>query len=380
MADTNKKSWVVVASEQAWFKACAKAEQFDPFPANSISAWRGSTKSLSHKILIGRGPLKKNVFTLPTFFLSYEPETSPPFAIPNQTSDLAASIMMKQPSQEWVELQGDEVGLLIEAYAVKHFTFDALAQYKSEVRTSGLSQQAGEKSIKNLIRELFSDVERRVDILIGLHAIRHFALVWKPLHRAQQLIQIDAQTKEAQIHEEASLAALIPYQFNAEAREALWVSYLPIEKISGAKVHIPLVLFQNALWEKQSRIRFLHEFWVLEYFADLYSTEDKEKAVYINELERLVKEHLANRLELFGKLKGDILRSSLMSNLKSCFQALGITFNEGIVRQAKRVRDKLSHGQDVEDAEIVAAEAGIRYLPPLLIRKHLQANGISLDG
>lgn len=43
------------------------------------------------------------------------------------------------------------------------------------------------------------------------------------------------------------------------------------------------------------------------------------------------------------------------------------------------MRDKLVHAEYVEESRVVSAKIRIATLPPLLVRKHLEKNGVKLQ-
>lgn len=208
----------------------------------------------------------------------------------------------------------------MELYAILPSANDVLAGLKKEERSGPeINEQT---PIKKLVTETFSRLTESLEILIGIYTIQHFALVWEPLSRTRQLIQIDSLTKQAQIQNHASLGSIIPYQFSLGAKEAIGITRVSLEALLRAKVHLPLVFLQRALWERQPHVLFLYYFLVLEYFSELYAEGDTEMAAFIAELEPLVLTKGPEALELFQKLKRDALRRPLLANLKSCFALL----------------------------------------------------------
>lgn len=378
-AEQAQDKYVFVVSEQAWFKACADPKDFPPFNSKHVTSWRSRGGDQHFKVVVGRGPFKRPVFSLPVLFLDYSPYASPGFAVPNVTAGLPASVMMRRPKQEHIEFEENEVAVFMELYAIWPSANDLLAGLQKEERSGPeINEQT---PIKKLVTETFSRLTESLEILIGIYTIQHFALVWEPLSRTRQLILIDPLTKQAEIQNHAFLGSIIPYQFSLGAKEAIGITGVSLEALLRAKVHLPLVFLQRALWERQAHVRFLYYFWVLEYFSELYAEGDTQMAAFIAELEPMVISKGPEASELFQKLKRDALRRPLLANLKSCFAALNIPFeqHEEDLKEAKRIRDKLVHAEHIDESRVVSAKSRIATLPPLLVQKHLEKNGVKLQ-
>jgi ribosomal 50S subunit-associated protein YjgA (DUF615 family) len=112
----------------------------------------------------------------------------------------------------------------------------------------------------------------------------------------------------------------------------------------------------------------------------LHKTEDEKTRKFVVELEQLVKAHFnSESIELFKQKKGELLRSTLLENIKACLSHFNISYKEEALKRAKKVRDQLSHGQPVDDLELTYVEGEIRDLPRLLLRKALEEKGINLS-
>ena len=85
-------------------------------------------------------------------------------------------------------------------------------------------------------------------------------------------------------------------------------------------------------------------------------------------------------LDYFRARKGDLIRRPLTEKVKTCFHILKIQYNDAVFKKAKKVRDSLSHGSQVELQNLEEAELYIREIVRHMIRRDLEYAGIFLDG
>ena len=75
-----------------------------------------------------------------------------------------------------------------------------------------------------------------------------------------------------------------------------------------------------------------------------------------------------------------MLRFSLAEKMKACCEVLRLQFDDRFFKNAKRVRDSLSHGSKYQHAELVEAESYVRELARHVLKRMLESKGVFLDG
>src|SRR5262249_15924859 len=103
-----------------------------------------------------------------------------------------------------------------------------------------------------------------------------------------------------------------------------------IVSLVEAKLTEPLVFLKDSLWEKDIRVRFLLQFWIVECFAEKRAAsipDDVTARELVKALEQFTEKHLPNHLAYFKNRKGELLRRTLVEKVKACCDALRIQYD-----------------------------------------------------
>jgi hypothetical protein len=223
--------------------------------------------------------------------------------------------------------------------------------------------------------------------IAGAYALYQYPLVWRPLEERHLYFFINSESKQAT----KSLETLqpdnfIPFKLNpgGRIRDSLLADALIAnpEQIIHAEIGAPLVLLKDSMWHSDLRTRFLLQFWIIEYFAEKYSTgssADPDAAQLADALDDLVAQHLPQHLARFKSKKGEFTRRTLAEKAQAAFAYLKIQYDDRVFKGAKRVRDNLSHGSSYGQNDLVEMELYVREIARHMIRRDLEFKGIFLD-
>ncbi len=293
--------------------------------------------------------------------------------------------MVQSPARR-IEVDESSALLLLEVGIVELCSADCLARYDAEIQKRAANLKPGE--LGQLVHPNLLESRRRLDTIIGAYAFYQYPLVWDCVGRSDSILLVDLRTKKVSSRSYFVIDNFIPFRLQAgkkvisgrlsDAIAANWGG------VVQAELSLPFLLLGQSLWEKNLNVRFLMQFWILEYLAQRHAKELGEDAAvreFVEQLGKLVAERFPQHAERFRKRKGQLARPSLSEVI--CAYAndrdvLDNDLDERMLKRAVRVRNRLSHGADVDNDDMRMVELAVRRIARRAVRSELEAVGITL--
>jgi hypothetical protein len=371
---------VLVTRSQAFFQAFVLPNTLPAIDAQWIDHFHLSLPiqvGTSVRAWLGRGPVTHHLGVSAMLFFEGSDDAYPVFSYPSESpkgSGLKASKTTRL-------LVADEQTAIfcLEAISVTLVPPEAFDQ--------GLAERLDD-TIATLVQQTVATNGSILATIAGAYALYQYPLVWRPVEERHLYFFINPETKHATKSSETLRPDnFIPFKLNPAARihDGLLADALitnPAQIIQAA-ISAPLVLLKDSMWHSDLRTRFLLQFWIIEYFAEKYSTgssTDPDAAQLADALDDLVAQHLPQHLARFRSKKGEFTRRSLAEKAQAAFGHLRIEYDDRTFKRAKRVRDNLSHGSSYDSNDLVDMERYVREVARHFIRRDLELKGIFLDG
>jgi hypothetical protein len=326
---------------------------------------------------LGRGPISHQLGASATMFFEGSDDPYPVFSYPSE-SPKGSGLKASKTTRLLVADEHTAIFCLeaISTMPVQPAAFDQGLAEQLDEHTTALFQQALAAN---------GDV---LATIAGAYALYQYPLIWRPLEERHLYTFIRADNKQAtKSFETLRPDNFIPFKLDAasKVRDGLLVDTVTaqVPQILQLAASEPLVLLKDSMWHSDIRTRFLLQFWIIEYFADKHSPTspaDPETAQFVDALETLVERHLPRHLPYFKSRKGDLTRRTLAEKLQAAFAVLKIQYDDRTFKNAKRIRDGLSHGRPYDQKELVEIELYVREIARHMLRRDLELRGIFLDG
>jgi len=215
----------LVVRQQAWFRSFVESEALAGFPlaiVNSVALQ--PINVIRARVLIGRGALNHEL----------PPEFSPWFG---------------HGEEPYPVLQCPSIG-------------PRGAGLFGRTKTSSLT--ASDQEAVCLIEV---SVVQRLEQAIDLYTLYQYPVVWEPVGVWPLVAFVNLETQTLQQITTMTPDNFIPFRLNAKdkVKDGFLVDDGLVEwhRLESNDLHIPLVLFQRALWQKNLQVRFLEMFWVI---------------------------------------------------------------------------------------------------------------------
>lgn len=383
MADKKDPPHWLITIQQAWFRPFVEVQQLPLFPADKLDHWIASNPGTHYtNILLGRGPFDHEFAGPPKLFFDYNDKAYPTFDCPGITSAEVTLCQKLVPRR--IEADKDNALFLIEVYCLYPTTSDLFEIWHKELSRAGKDGGPRGGPASDLINGGLLKAREVLHSIIGAYVLYQYPLVWERLAQIQSLAIVDTENHRINRNETESLDTSIPFKLRFKENITDGKISDPIIRnvpsIANAKLDIPFLFLQHALWEQERRIRFIYQFWIIEYFASTHKYKDPEIRKFAKDLEKLVTSKFPAHLAAhFRMKKGELLRKPLIDNIRACFNRLGMPYNEALLKKAKRLRDQLSHGQKIDHNDLEKIEQEVRSIVRLLIRKELEHRRVRLD-
>ena len=373
----------LVVRHHAWFLASAEHEGLDPFPLDEVN-----TVSLSEpgetlgRVLIGRGPLQRDVQPTPRFWFEHGENPYPVFQCPSIGPAGAGVYGDTKPTR--LTADDDDVVVLLDVASFHPVSTTFPAEYAEEgMPTVDTDGQRIVGPHHSMVERLLGENHARLVQAIGMYALYQYPIVWKPLGVFPAAALIDVVAKTQQLMTPLPVDNFIPFRLKAEPKvqNGLLVddALTHLHRLASDDLHLPLMLLQRTLWQTSVRLRFLETFWILEHLADLTKTTDKER----KEREELhgrilgfVSRECPQHVDRWTSMKGLIVQRSARQRLQDYFAYRGLDCDDGFIGRMLKLRHALSHGGDIESDELASVELEARALAREALRRELAARGI----
>jgi hypothetical protein len=179
----------------------------------------------------------------------------------------------------------------------------------------------------------------------------------------------------------------IPFRLrvNEKLREGHLVdgALTDLHRLEAGDLHLPLVLFQRALWQRNVEVRFLESFWIIDLLVSRFRTDDDSerhaRITMYEALERFVVGTCPEHHDRLRRLKGVLVQPSLRHRLSCYLSELGISADNESVAKMVKLRNDLSHGVDVDSQSLAMVEHETRLLVREVLRKELEARSVLFE-
>jgi hypothetical protein len=237
------------------------------------------------------------------------------------------------------------------------------------------------------IEERLSLARQYAEIAIGAYALYQYPLVWQRLACARYITCVTAEPQSCQLQAPLDFDNYVPFTLKVGARCTNGALSDGVKAKANmlfkTDLHMPFLMLQQTLWQKDVNLRFLQEFWIIELLAQKRwrkPAPDIEVQKLLRDVNALVCEQFPNKSEYLSERIGRLIdKPSLQDKIIAYLTALGVVFDDSLIACARRLRNHLSHGVTVSRDEVRSVEASFRLLPWIVIRKELESAGIFLE-
>lgn len=373
----------LVVRQQAWFRSFVESEALPAFPlamVNSVALQ--PINVIRARVLIGRGALNHEL--QPEFNLWFGHGEKPYPILECPSIGPRGAGLFRRTTKSSITASDQEVVCLIEVSVVQPVDPELPAKYLAEPHPK--LDQDGRRvlgPVYLLIEQVLTATKKRLEQAIGLYALYQYPVVWEPLGVSPLVAFVNLETQTLQQVTPVTPDNFIPFRLNVKdkVRDGVLVDDGLVEwhRLESNDLHIPLVLFQRALWQKNLQVRFLEMFWVIEHLAGHFAGPDDERHERENlysALREFVQKECPQHKVRLDRLRGLIVQPALSQRLTGYFSHHGIAHDDDIIPRMLRLRNNLSHAGLIDPDELAAVELSTRVLVREVLRKELELRGI----
>jgi hypothetical protein len=262
-----------------------------------------------------------------------------------------------------------------------------LPHYDTEQPT--LDEQQGTASpgpLHKAIEERLSMARKYAEFIIGAYALYQYPLVWQRLACAQYVTCVTAEPQSCRLQAPLDFDNYVPFTLKVGTRCANGAFSDGVSAranmLFNTDLHMPFLILQQTLWQKDVNLRFLQEFWIIELLAQKRWRKPKPDLAIerlLRDVDALVIAHFPDESDYLHKRIGRLMdKPSLQDKIRAYLTALGVKFDDSLLVRARRLRNQLAHGVNVSRYEVRGVETFFRQLPWSAMRKELENAGIFL--
>jgi hypothetical protein len=367
----------IVVRQQAWFRPCLDVEALAPFPVEQIHVVSVQpTNIFRARTLIGRGPIDHE---LPKEFLLWfenGEENYPVFQVPS-IGPRGAALKVSAKSRR-LALAADEALGLVEISLVRPVPRSFREKYEQDVQAH--TPDAPPPAVDRWLAEAKAWLERA----IGCYALYQYPIVWEPLGVHALIGFVDLATRSLQMAMPLEADNFIPFRLNVGSRVAdgrlVDDGLVDLARLDGSDLHLPLVMLQRALWQRNVELRFLDAFLLLDYLAGrvpLVDPSRPQRERLYQVIENFISTNHPEHQARVRALKHIIVQSSLHDRLTSYFDQHGIAIDAPALRAMLRVRNELVHARRVDESTLGQVELQVREWAREAMRRELELQGVT---
>jgi hypothetical protein len=367
----------VIVRQQGWFRASVDVTSVSPLERDKINLVPlNPTGAFRSRVLVGRGPLEHDLGPefLPSFGHGEEPY--PVFQTPS-VGPKGAGLYARTATRR-ITATTDDVICLIEISLVQPVQPSFQEEYERASDSDLSAEPAATVSL------WLSQARTWLERAIGLYALYQYPLVWEALaiHPIAGLVNIDTKVFR---HKTPMLADnFIPFKLNltGHARDGYLndKALVDLPRV-GDPLHLPLVLLQRALWQRNVQLRFLETFWLLDYLTSQCALADpgrSEREGLFERLEAFIHREHPDHDARLRALKHVILQAPLRERLTEYLRHRSVPHDIGMLARMLRLRNDLAHARPVDSQELAEVELATRLIAREAMRRELVAQGVHL--
>ena len=376
MASTNVG---VVVRQQAWFRPLLDLQNVAPFPADKVD-----TVSLHPigvfraRVLLGSGPVEREFPSELVLWFDHGEQAYPIFQCPSIGPSGAALMASSKPRR--LSVAADEGLALIETSLIQPVPESFREQYESEHEPQARDGPAA------VVGRWLTETRTWLEQAIGLYALYQYPVVWEPLavHPVVGFVDMAARTFKLATRIQAD--NFIPFRLAPHTKlkdgHLADDGLVDFSKLGNPSLHLPLLLLQRALWQRNVQLRFLETFLLLDYLIGQTEIQDSSRAQR-EELYRVIEECVQSRpehQERVRALKHVVLQAPLRERLSIYLARLGVNADAETLRQMLKIRNDVAHARPVDDHLLARVELNARALARDVMRRELAIRGVTFGG
>jgi hypothetical protein len=370
----------LVVRHQGWFRAHVDPATLSPFPsdaANSVPVL--PTGVFRSRVLIGRGPLQHDLFPAFLPWFDHGEDEYPIFQSPSIGPRGAALRASTKPRT--LNIATDEAVSLVEISVVQPVAPTFAADYQAEAAGSSADPQ---NSASSMAIRLLTEAKKWFEQAVGLYALYQYPIVWEPLQSVPLLGFVNIADQTFQQSTPMEIDNLIPFRLNASTKvqgsQLLDGALTDLGRLENERLHLPLVLLQRGLWQRNVEVRFLETFWIIDYLTSQFTGEDSERPhreqMYAA-IEAFIKEDRPQDLQRVRAMKFLVLQASLRQRIAMYLAARGVECDDAMLGRLLKLRNDLAHAHTVEPGQVALVELETRSLARAILRQELAARGLT---
>lgn len=378
--DNKASNTALVVRYRHWFRSFLDTTSLPQFAADNIdSVPLHPVNVFRTRFLVGRGPFQHNLFAIPQLWFNQGESSYPTFTAPNVSPAGAGLFATHKPRK--IEVGDTEAICVGETSIVHPVPDDFMALHESARQQPSLDPNTG------VVHRLLLESQKWVEQAVGLYALCQYPLVWEPLAVEPMTSVVDLAQRTLRDITSFSLDCQIPFRLDVspklQGNNLVDGALTNLSKLENTELHLPLLLLQRTLWQKNAQLRFLEAFWLLDYMTSQHKAVDVERKdrerMYSLMSDYFAKEHPEFNARV-QSLKHVVLQAPQRSRMQAYFEHLGITWNGDLMRRMTALRNSLAHARGADPTELALIEGDTVFLARKVMRLELQTRGFCFDG
>jgi len=233
------------------------------------------------------------------------------------------------------------------------------------------------------VQGILADAITCLDQAVGLYALYQYPVVWEPITTCPLLAFADLKGPTLRNVTPMKPDNSIPFRLNAKTKiqngHLVDRALENLHLLANGDLHIPLVLLQRALWQKNIQVRFLENFLVIEHLAGHFAGEDLDRGAreeFYATVNQFIQRECPQHLDRLGRLKGVFIQAPLRQRLEDYFIHLGIHQDCGLIGRMLKLRNDLAHGGEIDPGALSSIEVDTRLVARQVMEKELALRGV----
>lgn len=365
----------LVVRQQGWFRAFVDVETIPLFSseeANSIIVH--PTGTFRVRVLVGRGPVQHDLPSTAILWFGHGQEQYPAFTCPN-IGPPGAGLYAKHKPQS-VGALADEALCLIEVSIIQPVPKLLAEQFEKETEETN--------DTESMVQALVTEARKWLEQAVGLYALYQYPIVWEPLGVTPLVAFVDLEAKKLKPVTYTKKDNPIPFRLNVapklQDRQLIDDALGGLSQLGDGKFHLPLLLLQRTLWQKDVQLRFLETFLLLDYMTSQSTVQDAQRQgreELYSAIEGFIKKEYPEHEARIQGLKHVVLQAPQRQRMSDYFAHLGVVCDDGFLRRMVKLRNNLAHARNVDSTELTEIELKARVLARQVMRMELEAKGLT---
>jgi hypothetical protein len=386
MAENEIPEYLSVFRYQTWFRPHVAIEGLDPFPVEkAMPIPLGQPGNWVLRLFLGKGPVSVELPQECSVFFEHGEEEYPVFTTPS-IGPKGAGLFLKTGANQ-LKVDSDSALFLVDVLLFETAQANWLPHYGTEQPTVDEKGVTDPGPLWKAVDARLSLVKQYAEIIIGAYALYQYPLVWQRLACARYVTCVTAEPQSCRLQAPLDFDNYVPFTLKVGARCANGALSDGVRAKANmlfkTDLHMPFLILQQTLWQKDVNLRFLQEFWIIELLAQKRWRDpepDLELERLIHDVDALVCASFPGKADYLQKRIGRLVdKPSLQVKIRAYLTTLGVQFDDSLIARARHLRNQLAHGVNVSTDEVRDVETFFRLLPWSAMHKELEHAGIFLE-